>query len=269
MEVGVRCDSDHAEPVDRRRDRAGAVRSVPVVVLGGALGRHEALPLVQVGDEIRVVRVDARVEDEHLDGEPLRCSPSGRRLDLVHADRDRLGKDLGRALQPKARLEGMHLTVLLDGGHVLVVLERFDLAVGEIRDQDRRVVAVDVVSDRLRIQPGDDRARAAREVLGTEEVDLGLRGLLDDLPLVHVGRSLVLLLERDNHGTSLGHLTHPLSGGVVLGCPSSLSIVTAASEAHLSPVECPLFPRHRNASHPSRGRLQNVNVARRSTSGQK
>src|SRR5262249_623920 len=117
--------------------------------------RYEARPSYVVRLEVRVVEVDAGVDDRDPYALALGIAPGLRGVHLLAAIRN--GFCVGGRLvfngQVGERItEGVARGIVLDRRHVVVLLQGGNFTLGQVRGHDGDLILIDVVADQLRLK---------------------------------------------------------------------------------------------------------------------
>ena len=212
IERRLRRHADNVRALDGGGNRSGTVRAVALIVHGRGDARDEARAAYVVRLKVRVVEVDAGIDDRDPYPLALGIAPGLRGVHLLDASRNGLGEggrlvfhsQVGERTTEGVITEGVARGIVLDHRYVVVLPQGIDFALGQLRGHDGDLVLIDVIADQLRIE---------RRTCGTQgqccrvqEVRLhALRErAADDVDLVgRAVRALVLAFERNDDGSTL------------------------------------------------------------------
>ena len=158
IERRLRRDADDVRAFDRGGDRPGTVRAVALIVHGRGDARDEARAADVVRLEVRVVEVDAGVDDRDPYPLALGIAPGLRGVHLLDAggdglrERGRLVFDGQVAERPCPFTQGVARGIVLDHRYVVVLPQGVDFALGQLRGHDGDLVLIHVVADQLRFK---------------------------------------------------------------------------------------------------------------------
>src|SRR5262249_28547461 len=134
IERRLRRYADDVRALDRCGNRAGTVRAVAMIVHRRGSSRYEARPSYVVRLEVRVVEVDAGVDDRDPHALALGIAPGLRGVHLLDASRNGFcegGRLVFNGQVGERITEGVARGILLDRRHVVVLPQGVDFAVGQ------------------------------------------------------------------------------------------------------------------------------------------